>query len=63
MITRANRNELRSDLIRYGKIVSDVSDGLNRSRIFSYSKTTYCMVERNGDIVCIVKGDIIEEDK
>lgn len=54
-------NEFRSDLVRYGKIISDVSDGLNRSRIFSYDKATYCMVERNGDIICIVKGDIIKE--
>lgn len=58
-----NMNELRQDLVRYGKIISDVSDGLNRSRIFSYNKTIYCIVERNGDIIHIVKGDIIKEDK
>lgn len=53
----------RQDLIHYGKIISDVSDGYNRSRIFYYDKAFYCMVERNGNVVCIVKGDMFKEEK
>lgn len=56
MKPRYSPDSWREVLVRYGELIHDIEQGNKRCRVFYYKTKIYCVIEQDGDVVCVTRG-------